>query len=110
MDILKPDDFILIVVGILFSLGIITFCAGLFVLFARALGKDTSTLAKQTTRLAQKGITDDIAGLVGNASALLIATNQLVRTAAGIGVFLTLLGSSLMAVAIWIALTFGTWS
>jgi len=62
----------------------------------RAAGKDVHTLATQTTRLAQKGLAEQVAGLVGNASALLEAVNKLVRTTAGVGVFLTVLGLLLM--------------
>jgi len=54
--------------------------------------------------LAQKGIAEDVAGLVGNASSLLSATNELVRTSAGIGVFLAVLGVVLMAAATWLVL------
>ncbi|MEK6255985.1 MAG: hypothetical protein N2C13_01550 [Chloroflexota bacterium] len=110
MNILNSEEISLIIVGIIFVLGLGTFCAGVFVLVARALGRDTNTIAKQTTRLAQKGITDDIAGLVGNASALVDATNQLIKTAAGIGIFLTILGLSLMGLAIWLAIYLGLWT
>ncbi len=51
-----------------------------------------------------KGIADDVAGLVGNASNLLSATNDLVRTSAGIGVFLAILGFLLMTAATWLVL------
>jgi hypothetical protein len=110
MQILKPEELLLIIVSIIFVLGLFTFGAGVFVLLARALGSETRTIAKQTSRLAQKGITDDIAGLVGNVSALVEATNQLIRTAAGIGIFLTVLGLGLMSLSIWIAFYFGLWS
>jgi hypothetical protein len=60
------------------------------------------TLAVQTNRLAQKGILDDVAGLVGNASTLLDATNQLVRTTTGIGVFMVIVGFLLTATSIYI--------
>jgi hypothetical protein len=61
-------------------------------------------LAAQTAQLAKKGIAEDVAGLVGNASTLLSATNELVRTSAGIGVFLAVLGFLLMGVATWLVL------
>jgi len=53
----------------------------------------------QTTKLAQKGITEDITGLVGNARTLIEALNDMVKTTAGVGVFLILLGIGLMGAA-----------
>ena len=89
-------EIILIMAIILFSLGLISTIAGILILTLRAAGKDVRTLATQTTRLAQKGLAEQVAGLVGNASALLEAVNKLVRTTAGVGVFLTVLGLLLM--------------
>ena len=51
-------------------------------------------------------LAEEVAGLVGNASALLNATNELIRTSAGIGVFLTLLGVGLMVAASWLVFNF----
>jgi hypothetical protein len=86
----------------LFGAGLITFWIGVYLLFIKAAGKDVRTLATQTTRLVQKGLTDEIAGLVGNATILLNSINDLTRTTAGIGVFLTLAGAALMGSAIWL--------
>ena len=101
---LNPLNIMFIIILALFGLGMLTFIAGILVLAFRTNNKDLKTLAIQTTRLAQKGIAEDVAGLVGNASVLLDATNQLVRTTTGVGIFLTLLGIILMGVASWIAL------
>ena len=87
---------------ILFFMGIITFIAGVIVLLSRTMNKEIRTLATQTNRLAQKGLVDGIAGLVGNASSLLDATNQLVRTAAGIGVFLVVIGLGLIGTSVFV--------
>jgi hypothetical protein len=95
---------LLLMVLALFLLGLATSITGIIILAIRSFGKDVQTLATQTTKLAQKGIAEEISGLVGNASMLLDATNQLVRTTAGVGVFLTLLGMVLMAAACWLAL------
>lgn len=90
----------LIIVVVLFGLGLLTSIVGIVILATRAVSNsDVGTLAIQTTRLAQKGLSENIAGLVGNASALLEAINQLVRTTAGIGVFLTVIGILLMVVS-----------
>jgi hypothetical protein len=97
------DITLLMVVG-LFVLGVITLLIGILLLITRSAGKEVRTLAAQTAQLAKKGIAEDVAGLVGNASTLLSATNELVRTSAGIGVFLALLGFLLMGVATWLVL------
>lgn len=88
----------------LFLLGIITLLIGILILITRSAGKEVRTLATQTAQLAKKGLAEDVVGLVGNASALLGATNDLVRTSAGIGVFLAILGFALMGIASWLVL------
>ncbi len=106
MDALNLEIFdikLLMVIG-LFLLGILTLLVGIILLITRSAGKEVRTLATQTAQLAKKGIAEDVAGLVGNASQLLSATNELVRTSAGIGVFLAVLGFLLMAVATWLVL------
>jgi hypothetical protein len=95
-------ELLLFIAIILFSLGGILVLAGTIVLLIRTRNKDIHTLAVQTNRLAQKGMMDGIAGLVGNASSLLDATNQLVRTSTGIGVFIVLVGLVLIAASILI--------
>ena len=95
---------LLIMAVLLFGLGVLTSVTGVIILATRAAGRDIRTIANQTTQLAQKGLAEDVAGLVGNASALLEAMNKLVRTTAGVGVFLTLFGLVLMALATWLAL------
>ncbi len=100
--LINISDILLIMVAILFLMGVITFSAGLIVLLSRTMNKEIRTLATQTNRLAQKGFVDGIAGLVGNASSLLDATNQLVRTAAGIGVFLVIIGSVLIGASVFV--------
>jgi len=99
---LNSVNILLIMVATLFLMGVFTFFAGLIVLLSRTMNKEIRTLATQTNRLAQKGLVDGIAGLVGNASSLLDATNQLVRTAAGIGVFLVIIGLGLIGTAVFV--------
>jgi hypothetical protein len=89
--------------GGLFLIGMIFSIIGAIVLINRSAGRDVRALTAQSALLAKKGIAEDVAGLVGNVSALLKATNELVRTAAGIGVFLILLGVMLMIGACWLA-------
>jgi hypothetical protein len=80
-------------------LGAAALAAGIFILFRKVMGDELRVIASQTSRLAQKGITEEVTGLVGNASALLEALNSLVKTTTGVGVFLTLVGFILMVVA-----------
>lgn len=106
MNTLNLDIFdlkLLMVIG-LFLLGAITLLIGILLLVTRSAGKEVRALATQTAQLAKKGIAEDVAGLVGNASNLLSATNDLVRTSAGIGVFLAILGFLLMTAATWLVL------
>jgi hypothetical protein len=87
-----------------FVLGLVTFISGVVILVSGSFSRDISAIASQTTRLAQKGMAEEIAGLVGNASSLLNALNGMVHTRAGIGVFLTLTGIVLMGISYWLIL------
>ena len=87
-----------------FMLGFIAFGIGVIILAVGTFGKDIKAIATQTTKLAQKGIAEEISGLVGNASNLLNAINGLVHTRAGIGVFLTITGIIMMGSSYWLIL------
>ena len=86
-----------------FSIGLITFVAGILILTLKPSTTDIKALITQTTNLAQKGIAEDISGLVGNASVLMGAMSDLVRTTSGVGVFLSILGLILMLGSAWLA-------
>ncbi len=88
----SAHDFVLILTASLTALGVISVGAGIFLLLTRSSGSAVKTIANQTARLAQKGLAEEISGLVGNASSLLEALNQLSRTSAGVGIFLVLFG------------------
>jgi hypothetical protein len=83
----------------LFAIGAIATAVGVFILASRVLSDDIKVIARQTSRLAQKGIAEDVAGLVGNASSLIESLNRLVQTTSGIGIFLFVAGFILVAVA-----------
>jgi hypothetical protein len=100
---LTPLSLLLYTAACLFLLGIGAIIAGLVVLLYRVSGRHMRALAAQTTTIAQKGVTEEIAGLVGNASSLLDSVNQLLRTTAGIGVFLCILGLLMISGACWLA-------
>ncbi len=99
MIAMSVNDFILTMAVAALGMGFITFLIGVIVVVAKVMGKDTQTIAAETTKLAQKGITDDVSGLVGNASVLLDSLKDFVRTAAGMGIFLIMTGILLMACA-----------
>jgi hypothetical protein len=88
----------------LFLVGLGTFLMGVYTLSVRSAAAELKTLATQTARLAQKGLAEDVSGLVGNATSLLDAMNQLVRTQRGVGILLSLLGLALMGLSTWFAL------
>jgi hypothetical protein len=94
----------LAMIGGLFLVGLISFVIGVVVLLTRSVGRDIRALVNQSSLLAKKGLAEEVAGLVGNVSALLSATNELIKTTAGIGVFFMLLGVGLMAAATLLAL------
>ena len=93
------NDFLLTLATALVICGIIILGVGVFTLIGKLMGKELRTIAEQTTKLAQKGITDDVTGLVGNARSLIDALNSMVKTTAGIGIFLVMLGLILIGAA-----------
>jgi hypothetical protein len=107
MNSFDLHDIQLIMAGGMFFLGIGTFLTGVLILVAGSWWSDLRTLTTQTSRIAQKGLADEISGLVGNASVLLNSINEMVHTTTGIGVFLTITGLVLMSITFWLVLTFG---
>ena len=93
------NDFLLSMATALLICGIVILGIGVYTLIGKLMGKELRTIADQTTKLAQKGITDDITGLVGNARTLIEALNSMVKTTAGIGILLLMLGVLLLGAA-----------
>jgi len=93
------NDFLLTMATVLLGGGIILIGIGVFILIKKLMGKELQTIAEQTTKLAQKGITDDISGLVGNARTLIEALNDMVKTTAGIGILFMIVGCLLLLAA-----------
>jgi len=91
------EDLITLLTLVFMGLGLISFITGFIVLLTRVLGKGITQIAKETQKVVQKGITEEIASIIGNASVLIDSLNQMVTTSAGIGVFLMVLGVLLMA-------------
>jgi len=100
-------DFQITMATVLFLLGLIVMGISIFILTRQAVGKDIQTIATQTTKLAEKGITENIAGLVGNASALINALHDLSKSNTGIGIFMVFLGIALLTTAYFISRNLG---
>jgi hypothetical protein len=92
---------------VLFLLGLLVLAISIFILTRQAVNREVRTIAQQTTKLAEKGITDNIAGLVGNASALINALHDLSKSNTGIGVFLVFLAIALLSTAYLISRNIG---
>ena len=102
MYIINQTDTLLTIASILFAIGLLTMVLGLFVLITRAMSRDMSAISAHTARIASKGIADDMTALVGNTSALMSSLTTMVKTAAGIGIFLTVTGMLLMGAGYWV--------
>ena len=92
MTILTLDELSYRIITSLFLLGTTTLVSGVVVLLTRTMGKDLRSITKEASKLARKGMVDDLSGLVGNASALLTASSQMIKTTAGVGIILIILG------------------
>ncbi len=91
----------------LFLIGLITVAIGVAILVIRSIGRETRAISKTFVQLTQKGIADDLSGLVDNASSLMAATTDLIQTSKGIGVFLIISGSLFMVLGIVLTLYIG---
>ena len=91
----------------IFISGGLTFLSGVMILLLSVWGYDQRNLLTQTNRIAQKGLADEISGLVGNASMLVSAINDMVRSRNGIGIVLIVTGSALMIIAYWFTTPYG---
>ena len=85
--------------GLVCALGIVCLVISIIILARQAMNKNIRTIAESTAKLAQKGLTDGVSGLVGNASMLLSSLNDLTQSNTGIGIFFVFLSIALLAVA-----------
>ena len=76
--------------------------AGLRNLLAKEYTPSARALASQSARIGQKGLRQNVSSISQTASALLNSVNQLVRTSAGVGAFLVIVGLFFMISAYWI--------
>jgi hypothetical protein len=103
MSLVTPFNLLILIVLTLFTFGSLSILAGMIILVNRAYSSELKALAMQTSRLVQKGIAEEIAGLIGQASTLLNAINDLIRSTAGLGFTLILVGFVLISTAAFIA-------
>jgi uncharacterized membrane protein len=93
---LIPIQILIWMAIVAFSTGVLTLIGGIVILVVRVSTQGVGTLANQVEQITQKSITEDLAELVANASTLFDSVSQMIKTAAGIGVFLCCLGLTLM--------------
>lgn len=99
---LSFNDIQLLIAAAVFVLGFLLILIGALVMVSRSYSREVRTLAAHTARLGQKGLAQDITGLVKSATELVASINGLVKTASGIGLFLITLGIAMLAAAYWI--------
>ncbi|HSR47276.1 MAG TPA: hypothetical protein VLL77_04745 [Anaerolineales bacterium] len=99
---LNLSDFQIVIAVAVFILGCMCVLLGAFVLIGRGYSSDVKMLAAHTARLGQKGLAEEVTGLVNSASALVASLNDLVRTSNGTGAFLITLGLMMIGAAYWI--------
>lgn len=90
--LVSPDYFRTVFAYSIFLFGLVFIGAGFWRLMAFGLNAQAKTLALQTTRLGQKAISDDVTRIAQATQQLLDSVNNLLRTSAGIGAFMILIG------------------
>lgn len=99
---MEIDQVLLILSVVLLGLGALSFFSGLIIILSKMVGNGVAKIALETKKVVQKGIAEEVAGLVGNASTLLDSINDLVKTATGAGVFLMIVGILMMAGSVYL--------
>ena len=82
--------------------GVVFLLAGFRKLVAREYTPAARALATQSARIGQKGLRENVSVVSQTATQLLNAVNQLVRTSAGAGASLVLVGLFFMHAAYWV--------
>ena len=101
------NDFLLTMATVILICGVAMLGIGVFTMIGKIMGKEMRTIADQTAKLAQKGLTDDVAGLVGNARTLIQVLNEMIKTTAGVGMFLIMLGIAFVIAAYLLVMKIG---
>jgi len=102
---LTANDFVLVMAGIVVILGVIAFIIGLIILAFKVSGGDFSEISTTSAKIMNKGLTDDVADLMGNASSLLQSITQMTKTRAGVGMFLIIVSFILFVVSYYLVTT-----
>jgi hypothetical protein len=92
MAMMTLNDVILTMTICVFVVGLVSVGAGIFILITRVLSEDLRTITRQTVQIGEKGIAEEVSGLVGNAATLISSLNNLIKTTAGIGLSVLLIG------------------
>lgn len=96
---LTMNDLILILSFVILAMGVITFIVGIFTLAFKINSEDFNEISSQTAKIINKGMSEDISGMIGNASSLLQSINEMARTKAGVGMFLLIVAFILLGCA-----------
>jgi hypothetical protein len=92
----QPDLQIGIIL-ILLGSGLLCLLAGILILIGRSFTREMRTLADTSTELGKRALSHDMTTLAESVTELLSQINQLMKTAAGVGAFLIVIGVGLMA-------------
>lgn len=86
----------------MFALGLAACGAGVWTILAREYQRTIKGLVGQSNRLHARSLTEVGVVPIPDASARLVeATNQMIRTAMGVGAFLCLIGLAMCMLAFW---------
>lgn len=96
---LSANNLVLILSIVLLGMGVVTFIVGIFTLAFKINSEDFNEISSQTAKLLNKGISEDISTMVGNASSLLQSINEMAKTKAGVGMFLLIVAFILIGCA-----------
>ena len=100
--VFNTENMQLVIALLQLSFGVVFLVCGLRKLVAREYTPAARALATQSARIGQKGLRDNVSAISQTATQLLNAVNQLVRTSAGVGAFLVLVGLFFMIAAYWV--------
>jgi hypothetical protein len=90
------------IILILLGSGLLSLLAGILILIGRSFTREMRTLADTSTELSKRAINHDMTSLAESVTEILSQVNQLMKTAAGVGAFLIIVGVVLMAGAYWL--------
>jgi hypothetical protein len=99
---LSLRDVQILIAAAVFLMGSLCIIMGAIVLVTRGYSREVNAITAHTARASQKGVADDVAGLVTSTSELLTSLNQLIRTANGVGMFLISLGILMLVCGYWV--------